>query len=601
LVLAWKYRYGCLKALLLQLGLLALALSNLGLAGVAVDFLRHCLDPAVPPPHWPFGLAPPPDWGPMRVMAALGAAILLFSLLRCLLQYGYAMTVAWLSGREIVPTLRTEVYAKLQRLSFRFFDAHPGSSIINRVTGDVQLLRAFIDEVLINGTVLSITLTVYVAYMLRLHPGLTLACLATAPVITGVAVAFSHGIKDAHRRNRALVDHLILALTETIEGIHTIKGFGREPAAERRYAAANAEVQGQQLGIFHATSRFMGFMDFMTHFNFFILLGYGGWLVLQGELALGTGLVVFAGLLQQFSNQLGQIANLTNVIQQSLVGARRVFEILDAPVEIRSKPSAVPAGRLQGALRFEQVSLEHARNQPVLHDIEFDIQPGQYVAIMGATGSGKSALMSLIPRFYDPTRGHVLVDGRDVRDLELSSLRRNIGLVFQESFLFNATVAENIAFGHPEATREEIERAAAIACAHEFIRALPKGYDTLVSERGTNLSGGQRQRIAIARAILVNPGILLLDDPTASLDPETDEEIYRAMSRAIEGRTTLVVAHRLATVQRADQILVLDRGRIVQRGTHAQLVRQQGIYLKVARLQLVDSDTLLAEAAREEA
>jgi ATP-binding cassette subfamily B protein len=218
---------------------------------------------------------------------------------------------------------------------------------------------------------------------------------------------------------------------------------------------------------------------------------------------------------------------------------------------------------------------------------------------MGATGAGKSALMSLIPRFYDPSSGRVLIDGHDARDLDLPSLRSNIGLVFQESFLFNATIAENIAFGYPEANLELIERAAVVASADEFIRQLPKGYNTVITERGTNLSGGQRQRIAIARAMLVNPGILLLDDPTASLDPETDEEIYRAMSQAIEGRTTLVVAHRLATVQRADQILVMDKGRIVQRGTHAELMRQGGIYLKVAQLQLIDSDTLLAEVAKE--
>ena len=599
LSLAWKYRAGCFKALAYQLVLLTLALSNLGLAGLVIDFLRLQLDPSVASPHWPFGLNPPADWSGIRVITTIGLLILLFSFLRCALQYGYTMTVARLSGIEIVPTLRSQVYDKLQRLSFRFFDANPSSSIINRVTGDVQLLRAFIDEVLINGTVFLITVAVYMVYMLRLHPGLAMACLATTPVILTVAIVFSLRIKNAYRNNRLLVDNLILNLSETIEGIHTIKGFAREKDVQERFNKANALVLDQQKDIFLQASRLSGFMDFMSYLNFIILLGYGGWLVMNQQLALGTGLVVFAGLLQQFSNQLGQVANLTNTIQQSLVGARRVFEVLDAPIEIHNKPSARPIQKLQGAIRFEAVCLEHAKDQPILRDLDFEITPGQYVAIMGATGAGKSALMSLIPRFYDPSSGRVLIDGHDARDLDLPSLRSNIGLVFQESFLFNATIAENIAFGYPEANLELIERAAVVASADEFIRQLPKGYDTVITERGTNLSGGQRQRIAIARAMLVNPGILLLDDPTASLDPETDEEIYRAMSQAIEGRTTLVVAHRLATVQRADQILVMDKGRIVQRGTHAELMRQGGIYLKVAQLQLIDSDTLLAEVAKE--
>lgn len=579
--------------------LLCLALGNLGLAGVAIDFLRYRLDSSAPAPHWPFQLAPPADWSGFEVMAFLGTAILLFSGIRCALQYSYAMTVARLSGIEIVPAMRTQVYDKLQRLSFRFFDANPSSSIINRVTGDVQLLRAFIDEVLINGSTLFITLLAYTLYMLRIHAGLTLACLATAPVILAVAVFFSVRIKSAYRRNRTLVDGLILNLSETVEGIQTVKGFAREPDVGLRFERANAEVRDQQTQIFRKASRFTGFMDFMSNFNFVVLLSYGGWLVIQGQLALGTGLVVFAGLLQQFSNQLNTMANLTNTIQQSLVGARRVFEILDAPTEIHSKPGAAVISRLRGRVRFENVSLEHSRDHEVLKDLQFEAAPGQMIAIMGATGSGKSALMSLIPRFYDPSKGRILIDGRDIRDVNVGSLRRNIGLVFQESFLFNATIAENIAFGHPEAGMDQIRLAAGIAMADEFIDALPDGYDTVIAERGVNLSGGQRQRIAIARALLVDPGILLLDDPTASLDPETDEEIHLAMARAMDERTTFVVAHRLATVQRADQILVLERGRIVQRGSHEELIRQEGIYFKVARLQLSDSDTLLAESGGE--
>jgi ATP-binding cassette subfamily B protein len=321
-----------------------------------------------------------------------------------------------------------------------------------------------------------------------------------------------------------------------------------------------------------------------------VLLGYGGWLVAHNQLPLGAGLVVFAGLLDQFSGQVNNVATIVNSVQQSLIGARRVFEILDEPIEVKSAPGAVRHARFEGAVRFENVSFGYdLPGQPLLRHLQLDVKPGQCVAILGATGSGKSILMGLIPRFYDATAGRVVVDGIDVRNLDLDDLRRNIGLVFQESFLFSNTVAANIAFGHPRATAEQIERAARIAAAHEFIMGLPKGYDTVLSESGNSLSGGQRQRLAIARAVLLEPAILLLDDPTAAIDSETEHEIFEALDRAISGRTTFVVAHRLSTLRRADCIIVMENGEIVQRGTHSELMRVPGPYLQVANLQLVDS------------
>jgi ABC-type multidrug transport system fused ATPase/permease subunit len=306
------------------------------------------------------------------------------------------------------------------------------------------------------------------------------------------------------------------------------------------------------------------------------------------------------------------VANIVNSVQQSLIGARRVFEILDTPVEVRSAPDAVRRPRLEGAVRFENVSFAYHRGaggpvetraelsavagaqaeDRVLRDIDLEVKPGQCIAILGATGAGKSVLMGLIPRFYDVTGGRLLVDGLDVRHLHLDDLRRNIGLVFQESFLFSNTVAANIAFGHPTATMAQIERAARIAAAHEFILRLPKGYDTILGESGNSLSGGQRQRLAIARALLLEPAILLLDDPTAAIDSETEHEIFEALDRAIAGRTTFIVAHRLSTLRRADRIIVMAQGRIVQHGTHAELMQVPGPYLHVARLQLVDGRAL---------
>ena len=382
---------------------------------------------------------------------------------------------------------------------------------------------------------------------------------------------------------------MVQALTESIQGIAVTKGFGREAEDRARFDAANCAVFEQQRSIFWQVSLFSPVVGFLTRVNTLVLLGYGGWLVAQNKLPLGAGLVVFAGLLDQFSGQVNNVATIVNSVQQSLIGARRVFEILDSPVDVKSAPNAVRRPHLDGAVCLEDVSFGYDQTgQPLLRHLQLDVKPGECVAILGATGSGKSILMGLIPRFYDATGGRVLVDGIDVRNLHLDDLRRNIGLVFQESFLFSNTVAANIAFGHPRATPAQIEKAARIAAAHEFIMRLPRGYDTVLGESGNSLSGGQRQRLAIARAVLLEPAILLLDDPTAAIDSETEHEIFEALDRAISGRTTFIVAHRLSTLRRADYIIVMENGEIVQRGTHSELMRVPGPYLHVANLQLVD-------------
>jgi ATP-binding cassette subfamily B protein len=301
---------------------------------------------------------------------------------------------------------------------------------------------------------------------------------------------------------------------------------------------------------------------------------------------------VFAGLLQQFSGQVTNLANVANSIQQSLIAASRVFEVLDTPSEIVSPTGGASLPKARGEVEFRHVTFGYDPAAPVLNDVNLHVTPGMCVAVLGATGSGKTTLMSLVPRFYDPQGGQVLVDGLDVRTMDLDDLRRNVGVVFQESFLFSMSVARNIAFGHPQATPEQIERAAHVAAAHRFIRDLPNGYDTVLREAGADLSGGQRQRLAIARAILLEPAILLLDDPTAAIDPQTEEEIMTAMESAMLGRTTFVIAHRLSTLKRADMVVVLEAGRIVQCGTHEQLMAAAGPYRRAARLQVADDVSL---------
>jgi ATP-binding cassette subfamily B protein len=597
--LAWRYRLHCIGVLLLQLVLLTMGIAGLSFTGLGIDYIRSQVE-GVPLGDNPLHLAPPADWPPLHVLALLAGLILVFALSRAVLNYAYAVSINKLVQQKLVVDLRAQVYDKLQRLSFRFFDANTTGSIITRVTGDVQAVRMFVDQVLMQSVIMVISLSVYVVYMVSLHPGLTLACLATTPLLAVISIWFSHKIQPEYARNRTLFERMVQALAESIQGIAVTKGFGREDEDRARFDAANQAVFDQQRGIFWRVSLFSPAVGLLTRINMLVLLGYGGWLVMLGQLPLGTGLIVFAGLLEQFSGQVNSVATLVNSVQQSLIGARRVFEILDAPVEVQSAPDAVRRPRLTGAVRFDRVSFAYTGITPVLRDISLEVKPGQCVAILGATGAGKSVLMSLIPRFFDPTAGCLLIDGIDARRLHLDDLRRNIGLVFQESFLFSNTVGANIAFGHPEATPEQIIKAAKIAAAHDFIMALPKGYDTVLGESGSGLSGGQRQRLAIARAVLLEPAILLLDDPTAAIDSETEHEIFEALERAISGRTTFIVAHRLSTLRRADFIIVMEDGRIVQRGTHEELMRVPGPYRRVARLQLVDGRELQTPAAEQE-
>jgi ATP-binding cassette subfamily B protein len=597
----WHYRAGCVKVLGIQLVLLTMGIVGLSFTGLGIDYIRHQVE-HVPLAANRLHLVLPENWPWFRVLALIGGLILALALARAVLNYVYTVSVNRLVQQQLVVDLRGQVYDKLQRLSFRFYDDNTTGSIITRVTSDVQAVRMFVDQVLIQSVIMVVSLTVYLVYMAGLSPGLTIACLGTTPVLWILSAWFSRKIQPQYAHNRTLVDRMVQLLAESIQGIAVTKGFGREREDRERFESANQAVFDQQRGIFRRVSYFSPAVGFLTRINMIVLLGYGGWLVVHDRLPLGAGLVVFSGLLEQFSGQVNNIAGIVNSVQQSLIGARRVFEILDAPIEVQTTPDAIRRPRLEGSVRFENVSFSfaglsasgepRAQVEPVLHEISLEVKPGQCVAILGPTGSGKSVLMGLVPRFYDPTAGRMWIDGIDARQLHLDDLRRNIGLVFQESFLFSNTVAANIAFGHPEATPAQIEKAARIAAAHDFITALPKGYETILGERGTSLSGGQRQRLALARAILLEPAILLLDDPTAAIDSNTEEEIFEALDRAIEGRTTFIVAHRLSTLRRADFIVVMDRGRIVQRGTHHELMRTPGPYLSVANLQLVDGREL---------
>ena len=566
---------------------------------MAIDTLQYHATGVGRLANWPLGLSPPEGWPPMRLLALLAAGVLAVGVARSAMSFWYAVAVARLTQQRIVVDLRARVYEKLQRLDCRFYISNTSGSLINRVTSDVQNVRTFVDGVLVQMAILLLSLGFYLSYMLRIHVGLTLLCLATTPILWALGASFSRTVRPAYDRNRVLVDHMLLTLTENVRGAPIVKGFAREPEEIEKFRKANRAVKDQQQWIFWRVSIFTPTIEFFMSLNLVALLAYGGYLVIHGQLALGSGLIVFSGLLQNFSAQVSKVTNIINSVQQSLVGAQRVFEILDWPIEIKSPLHARRLARTRGAIVFDEAAFEYRPGHPVLAEISLRIEPGQHVALFGATGEGKTTLLNLVPRFYDATAGRVLVDGVNVRRLHLDDLRRNVGMVFQENFLFSDTVAANIAFGRPDATRRQIERTAKIAQADEFIAGLSEGYDTLLRECGKNLSGGQRQRLAIARAILREPPILLLDDATAAVDPETESEILDAMDRAASGRTVLVVAHRLSTLQRADLVVVLKGGRIMEMGTHAELLDRRGPYCRIARLQaeVVNGVPLCAEEA----
>lgn len=589
--IAWEFRWRFLLSLLLHAALVGISMANLGLQGLGVDYLRFYLagqDPKLVP-HWPLGIAPPEHWSAMTVVSVIAGTILLLAAGMGYLRYHTGMVHTRLVER-IVIELRSRVYAKLQRLSFRFYDSNETGSMINRVSGDVQGVRGFLDLALINVIILVLSLSLYLGYMLNMNWQLTLVCLATTPVLLIASTLFVGYIRPMYENNRKLSDKLVLTVSESVQGIHVVKGFARERQEIEKFNLASNNMSQQQRKIFRAHALYGPGVQLLTQINLIVLLLYGGFLVIEGKLALGAGLMVFWQLLQRVSGQVAAIANMANAMQQSLTGARRVFEILDAPMEISSKSDAVRMPRASGRLTFENVTFAY-KDEPVLKRVSFTVEPGQCVAILGATGSGKSTLLSLIPRFYDPTQGRVTLDGVDLRDIDLDDLRRNIGLVFQESFLFSNTVAANIAFGNPKATRQQIEHAAKLACAHDFINELRQGYDTVLGERGGDLSGGQRQRLAIARALILEPPLLILDDALSAVDPQTEHEMLQAIDNAARNRTTFIVAHRLSTLRRADLVIVIDKGEVVQIGTHDELMNTSGHYREAARLQIADAES----------
>jgi ATP-binding cassette subfamily B protein len=495
-------------------------------------------------------------------------------------------------GNRLAYRLRNACYEKLQQLSFSYYDTARTGDLMSRLTADIEGVRMFIGfgfaQLLNTGLLLVFGFTM----MFFIDWPLTLMTLVIVPVLGFVAIRFEQNIHPVFRSIRSAVGRLTVRVQENVTGVRTVKSFAREPFEIRKFVKENVDYRDNHLSLATVWARYFPLIEMIANVSVAALLLAGGWRVIAGTLSLGD-LVALSGMLGLIVAPLWTLGFQINGYTQSKASGERLLELLNQPIAVRSHPKALvlDGDRVQGHVRFEDVSFRYANrdDQPsALLGFRLDAPAGSVIGLLGGTGSGKSTAVGLLLRAYDVGEGSITLDGVDIRHIELTSLRSQIGIVFQESFLFSTTIKENISYGRPDATQEEIEEAARLAQADGFIRELPLGYDTIVGERGMGLSGGQKQRIAIARALLNKPKVLILDDATSALDMETEHEIQTAIRQVMAGRTVFMIAHRISTLRRADEILVLDRGHTMQRGTHDALVRQPGLYRETYRIQYAD-------------
>jgi ABC-type multidrug transport system fused ATPase/permease subunit len=520
------------------------------------------------------------------VQAAL--AIIGISMVKAVFSFGQRYLTEWLSLRTAYD-IRNQFYNHVQRLSFAYHDAAQTGQLMSRATSDVDMVRQFIGSGLMEAANILLLLASTLFILFGLDWRLTLVALIPIPPLAFVAVRFGRVIRPHFQGIQAQVARLSTRIQESMAGVRVVKAFAREPYESERFAAENANLMDRRLRVMRLWGLNFPLMSFLIGLSTIIILWYGGREVIAGRLTIGS-LVAFNGYLMMLAWPVQRLGWMVDVISRALASGERLFEILDAPSPVREATDARVLPPVQGEVRFENVSFSYADSRPVLHEVSLEAKPGQIIALLGATGSGKSTIISLIPRFYGVSAGRITIDGVDIREVTLKSLRQQIGMVLQESFLFSATIRDNIAYGCPDATLEEIIEAAKVARAHDFISEFPDGYETWVGERGVTVSGGQKQRLAIARAVLLDPRIIILDDSTSSVDTNTEYEIQQALGALMKGRTTFVIAQRLTTVLHADQIIVLDKGRVAERGTHQELLAANGIYREIYDLQLRDQE-----------
>lgn len=488
-----------------------------------------------------------------------------------------------IAGRQALAVeldIRNALYGKLVRLSFGFYDRHQTGQLMSRATVDLQGVRFFLGYGLIFFfqhvfTILGVGIVVFV-----ISWQLALITIAIAPVLIAVAYVYSHVSHPLLRDVQQKMADVATVAEENIVGVHVVKAFAQEQMEQAKFERRSEEVFGLSVRANRQRAFYVPILSFLPLLAQAAILLVGGRMVARGELSLGD-FVAFNLFLALLVMPLRQLGMWIGQAQRATASGERIFQVIDEPEDITDSSDAQPLPAGPGRVTFKDVAFGYDAARPVLHDVELDLAPGRVVALIGHTGSGKTSLAALIPRFYDVQEGAVLIDGHDVRGVTIESLRREIGVIAQDPFLFSATVRDNIAFGRPEATDDDVRRAAELAQAAEFIDALPEGYDTVIGERGITLSGGQRQRIAIARALVVDPRILILDDATASVDATTESKIREGLREAMRGRTTVIIAHRLSTIALADEVVVLEHGRLVARGTHDELAETNPVYREI--------------------
>jgi len=512
------------------------------------------------------------------LMIRLGVLLIGITCVRSMLLFRRGMAFERVS-QDAVYTLRTDIYAQLQAQSYTFYDTHRIGEIMSRLTGDMEGVRSFLMNLLLTFFEQGLMFFGSVVFMASLNLPVTLVVLSLCPVLAGIAWVFNKKIRPAHTAVREQNALLNTRTQENIAGMRVVKAFAREPYESERFDEDNQKVLSDNLRITQIWSNFNPLMDFIGSLAVPLVLLVGGGFVAAGRMDLGT-LIAQTGYIWMLVNPMRMLAQFVNVFAQGITSAEKLFYYLDLGSIVRDPECPVTPEAYEGRVTFENVSLAYG-DQVVLRDVSFDARPGETIAIMGATGSGKTSIVNLIGRFYDVRSGSVKVDGVDVRRQPLAQLRTHIGYVMQESFLFSDTIEDNIAFGRPGLSHEATKQAADIAQATPFITHMPQAWETIVGERGLGLSGGQKQRVSIARALAIDPKILILDDATSAVDMETEAAIQEGLAATLGGRTTFIIAHRISSVIHADQILVVEDGTIRERGTHDTLIAQQGLYYQM--------------------
>ncbi|MFD0681619.1 MULTISPECIES: ABC transporter ATP-binding protein [unclassified Paenibacillus] len=532
-----------------------------------------------------------------------GLSLLVVGVVTCkaIFQFVHGLMSARL-GNKTAFNLRNALYEKLQYLSFQYYDKARTGDLMSRLTADLQAVRDFIGFGFVQILNVLMMFVFGTTMLLTINWQLTLITMITMPFLVFTAIRFEGKIHPAFRSIRKSMSSMTTSVQENITGVRTVKSFAREPHEITKFSERNEDYRMNNVTTSGIWARYFPLMEILANLSVVFLLASGGYMVIHNMITLGE-LVACFSLIWYIIGPMWQIGFHINNYTQSKAAGERLLEILHHYVHVKNKDNAIEltSDRVKGHVRFEDVTFAYTDQQAALQHFKVDAPPGSVIGLLGGTGSGKSTVIQLLLRAYNVKEGRITLDGLDIRDVTLESLREQMAIVFQETFLFSSTIRNNIAYGVRNVTMDQIVQAAKLAKAHDFIMELPLGYDTIVGERGMGLSGGQKQRIAIARALLTNPKILILDDATSAVDMETEHEIQMGFQEVMKGRTTFIIAHRISSLKHADEIIVLDQGRIVQRGTHDQLMKQEGPYLETYKIQFADqADAVLLEETIEE-